>query len=112
MASAAAVAANSARSPIRNSIGEDKDSLSEATSRIHSQDGKTTGAMDEDEDSDNAVASKSLRNARTARPTNGHGEDEEDDDVDMEDDDLFGDDNGAATSQKSPYVDLELLSGM
>lgn len=94
MASAAAVAADNARSPEPNDIGRDKGLPGEITSGIYSKEEGLPGVNGEDEDDEDELPSNPLRGRR---PPNGNRE--EDDDGDGLD--LFGDDEEA---EKPAYV--------
>ena len=102
MASAAAVGADSAQSPLNNDIGEDYGTGGEVTSGIYPNDDEQPGvngnveADDEDED----LPSNPLRGARRPRPTNGADEDGDG----AEAADLFGDEDDGAGEEERPYV--------
>ena len=78
MASAAAVAANEARSPLGNNIGEDDGFTGEITSGIYSKDEGLPGVDGEvDEDEDEDLPSNPLKQKST-RPVNGDAGEEAD----------------------------------
>lgn len=91
MASAAAVAADQARSPIPSDIGE-PDSL---TSAIFPADEKVPDDLNEDDDDEDVV----VRSRPRGPQMNGAPEEDEEEDLG---DDLFGDDDDAADD--APYV--------
>lgn len=101
MASAAAVAADQARSPVNNDIGEDLGNEGEVTSGIYSKDEEQSGVNGnaEDDDEDEELPSNPLRGSKRPRPTNGVEEDEEA----GEGEDLFGDEEEGAGEER-PYV--------
>ena len=84
MASAAAVGANEARSPLGNNIGEDDGYPGEITSGIYPKD-EIPGANGEiDDDEDEELPTNPLRGRRADRAAHGDGGDTLD---------LFGDDD-------------------
>ena len=93
MASAAAVAADEARSPIDNDIGEDRGLPGEITSGVYSKDEDIPGVNGDAEDSDEDLPTNPLRGHRPARPANDD-EDEEDDGLN-----LFGDEDADAAEE-------------
>jgi hypothetical protein len=88
MASAAAVGADSARSPMENNLGEDEGLPGEITSGTIPKD-------DEEDDDDDDLPANSLSKRSTTRRVNGNMDDEDEEDG-MDDDDLFGADDGEA----------------
>lgn len=97
MASAAAVAANQARSPTRNDIGEDEGKPGEITSGIYSKDEGLPNANGDMDDSDEDLPSNPLRGNRASRPVNGDaGEDGAGTGLD-----LFGDDGDEGVTGES-----------
>ena len=97
MASAAAVAANEARSPIQNDIGEDEGRPGEITSGIYSKGDEipdVNGDAEEDDDDEGELPSNPLRGHRGQRPVNGDAEDEEED--------LFGDEERGGEVAEKP----------
>ena len=88
MASAAAVAADAARSP----LGRDVDETNGITSAITANDDDHTGLTDDDEDED-VVPNKSRR---TQRPAVSGQDDEEEDGLPDDENDLFGDEDDPA----------------
>jgi len=99
MASAAAVAADSDRSPLRNNIGEDLGIPGEVTSAIGSKelDGGSNGGIN-DEDEDEAVRATKRRRG----PPEAPDVEDEDDERQAGDvgDDLFGDDEDGALEEE------------
>lgn len=85
MASAAAVGADSARSPSENDLGEDEGLPGEITSGIYPKD---------DDDDDEDLPSNPLSKRGASRRVNGNSDDEEDEGAG--DLDLFGDEDGDA----------------
>lgn len=88
MASAAAVAANEARSPLGNDIGEDNGYVGEVTSGIYSKEEglpDVDGGLEEDEDEDD-LPTNPLKYSRNRASNGDAGEDEDEDEPD-----LFGD---------------------
>lgn len=85
MASAAAVAADQARSPTRNDIGEDRGLPGEIKSGIYSKDEDIPDANGDAEDSDEDLPANPLKGHRPTRRAN-------DDDDEEEENNLFGDD--------------------
>lgn len=105
MASAAAVAADDARSPIGGNLGEDHGVEGEVTSGTVPEDGDRAdvngNAGEEDDDEDEDLPSNPLRGSRRPRPTNGADEEEEEEGGG---DDLFGDEDEGTGEQEKPYV--------
>ena len=110
MASAAAVAANEARSPLGNDIGEDEGRPGEITSGIYSKDEGLPGANGDLDESDNEdeLPSNPLRGMKSRRPVNGDADGDGDKGVE----DLFGDeeDGEAGETQKPAFVSGTSLS--
>ena len=92
MASAAAVAANEAHSPINNNIGEDEGKPGEITSGIYSKDEGLPDINGDMEDSEEELPSNPLRGHKPSRHVDGEAD--EDESEEAEGDDLFGDDEG------------------
>jgi hypothetical protein len=92
MASAAAVAADEARSPIDNDVGEDRGLPGEITSGVYSKDEDIPGVNGDAEDSDEDLPANPLRGHRPARPTN-------DDDEEDEENNLFGDEEAEGAEE-------------
>lgn len=99
MASAAAVAANQARSPIDNDLGEDLGAEKDVTSGIYAAD-EVGPAPDDDSDED--LPSNPMRSAKRARPAEEAPDDGEGDGVNG--DDLFGDEEEGGAEVEKPYV--------
>ena len=96
MASAAAVAADEARSPLGNDIGEDRGLPGEITSGVYSKDEDIPHVNRDSEDSDEDLPANPLRGHKPARRAN-------DDDAEEEGLNLFGDEDGeAAGAQEKP----------
>ena len=106
MASAAAVGADAARSPLNNNLGEDNDVPGVITSGIYAADEATLGEngnTNEDDEDDDDLPSNPLRGQKRARQQNDDVEEEEVDGVG--DDDLFGDEEaGGDEAEKPMYV--------
>ena len=98
MASAAAVGADYARSPIENDIGEDGDRPGEITSGVYSKDEGLPDMNGDTVDSDEELPSNPVRAQKSGRRVNGDmGEDEEE----KGGLDLFGDEEeGAEAPEK------------
>lgn len=77
MASAAAVAANEARSPLGNDLGEDEGRPGEITSGIYSKDEDLPDVNGETDDDDEELPSNPLRGHRPRRAVNGDANEEE-----------------------------------
>lgn len=103
MASAAAVAADDARSPISNDIGEDYGKEGEVTSGIYAKDDEApdVNGTAEDDDEDEDLPSNPLRGSKRPRPTNDPDDEPEEE---AEGDDLFGDEEDGAGEEERPYV--------
>lgn len=85
MASAAAVGADAARSPLGNNIGEDGGNAGEITSGIYAKDESIPDVNGDVEDSDEDLPANPSRGHRPARPVDNE-EEEGNDPLD-----LFGD---------------------
>ena len=99
MASAAAVGADAARSPLRNDIGDDGGHAGEITSGVYSKDESIPDVNGDVEDSDEDLPANPLRGHRPARPVNDDDAEENGNDPL----DLFGDeeDEPAGEREKS-----------
>jgi hypothetical protein len=93
MASAAAVAADEARSPLGNDIGGDRGLPGEITSGVYSKDEDLPDLNGDTEDSDEDLPANPLRGHRPTRRTN-------DDDADEEENNLFGDEEKEAAGEQ------------
>lgn len=105
MASAAAVAADQARSPLGNDIGEDYGNEGEVTSGIYGKDEgppDVNGNANDDDDEDDDLPSNPLRGPKRPRPANGAEEEAEGGPAGVED--LFGDEEDEAGEEERPYV--------
>lgn len=89
MASAAAVAADEPRSPIRNEIGEDHGGLGEITSGVYSKDEGVPGANGEEDSEDEELPTNPLQK-RPRRAVHG---DDSDGEAEADEMNLFGDDD-------------------
>jgi hypothetical protein len=97
MASAAAVAADVARSPLGSDIGEDRRLPGEITSGVYSKDENLPDVNGDTEDSDEDLPANPLRGHRPKRRTSDDGAEEE------EENNLFGDEEKeAAREQEKP----------
>jgi hypothetical protein len=90
MASAAAVAADQARSPLGNDLGEDEGIPGEVTSGIYPRD-------EDEEDEDEDLPSNPLQHRGKQRRVNGNVDEE--DEEEGNDDDLFGDEEAEEEQQ-------------
>jgi hypothetical protein len=102
MASAAAVAADEARSPVNNDLGEDEGRVGEITSGIYSKDEGLPGQDEGDDDDDEELPANPLNKRGARRRMNGNVDDEEEEGRF----DLFGDDEEAVAAEveKLAYV--------
>lgn len=91
MASAAAVAADQARSPLPNDLGELGEDGKQVTTATLARDEEPADALEEDDDEDDDVQGSSRRKGRVEHAaTNGDGDEDGDGGLG---DDLFGDDD-------------------
>lgn len=105
MASAAAVAADQARSPVGNDIGEDYGKEGEVTSGVYAQDEEqpdVNGNVDDDDEDEDLPSNPIARGAKRQRPPNGADVDDEGEEAGG--DDLFGDEEDGAGEEERPYV--------
>jgi hypothetical protein len=114
MASAAAVAADAARSPIRNDIGDDEGVPGEVTSAIGSKEDGVVENGDMEENDEDDVRGTARRRGPTEAGEAGGEEDQVEDDEGG--DDLFGDEDDEAPAEpekpaKRQLDDEELDSG-
>ncbi|EMD01242.1 hypothetical protein BAUCODRAFT_29693 [Baudoinia panamericana UAMH 10762] len=103
MASAAAVGADAARSPVHNTIGEDDGVPGQVTSAISTKEEglATNGTLEDDEDED--IRAPAKRNGIVTTALDGE------DDGQAEEDDLFGDEDEVAAKPPPRQLDDEEL---
>ncbi|KAK5168011.1 Paf1 complex component [Saxophila tyrrhenica] len=118
MASAAAVAANQARSPLANDLGDDDGRTGEVTSGVYSKDEDLPDMNEEEDEDDEDLPANPMQNRGGRRRVNGAAQDEEEEEEEEEPpagDDLFGDEDEAKGEAEQParrqLDDEELDSG-